>query len=218
MMEIAPDVAAKFERYFVEEFVDILNRAQLEDRTTYEINGTKLNDKCVIFMNKDQVLGELGQYIFNELMANSNEYQPMLTAKSLERYCPKYPKLNDRNKALIWTIIMTTVAHFESSCTITSKAKGPNGQAYGYYQLHKNKEFNYIDKNLDSCPKGSSTKGELSTKCAMAMLNRQLLKDNGNLFSKDSYWDVLRPKSRARKADDIQRTLLRSSLCKKNTI
>lgn len=200
---------------YVDELVDIANQIQLQDDVSYAIGGTSVSDKCVSFMDRDTVLGEMGKAIFTALKNNRSSLPTLMKGGTLSKYCSKYPQMKDEQKMMVWVMVMTMVAHFESSCNITARAKGPNGTAKGYFQLHLGREQNYDDQGL--CAKNASTSGKLSAQCALSMLERQLKKDAGQLFSPKSYWDVLRPAGRAKRADDIQRTLKRSSLCNSTT-
>lgn len=197
---------------YVDELVEIANQVQMSHDVTYQIGGTNVSDSCVAFMDKSLILGDVGKAIFTSMREKKSSFPHLMQGGTLSKYCSKYPQMEDEQKMMIWVMVLTMVAHFESSCNIKAKAKGPNGTAKGYYQLHAGKEQNY-DNDLDMCVKNASSSGKLSSKCTLAMLEKQLDRDNGQLFSSKSYWDVLRPNGAAQKADDIQRTLKKSSLC-----
>ena len=201
---------------YVDELVEIANQIQLQQDVAYSIAGTPVSDKCVAFMNRDTVLGETGKAVFNALKENKSSLRSVMQGGTISRYCSRYPQMKDEQKMMVWVMLMTMVAHFESSCNISAKAKGPNGTAKGYFQLHLGREQNYDDQGL--CAKNSSNSGKLSAKCAFSMIERQLKRENNQVFSPKSYWDVLRPGGRAKRADDIQRTLKRSTLCNPKTI
>lgn len=196
---------------YMDEVADIVNKIQLSHDVAYTIGGTKVADECVAFMDKDMFLGEVGKSIYQSLKEEKASFPLLMQGGTLTKYCPKYPRMSDDQRMMVWVMVMTMVAHFESSCSIKAKAKGPNGTAKGFYQLHAGKEQNY-DK-LGLCVKNASNSAEKSSKCALSMLEKQLQNDKGQLFSPRSYWDVLRPAGAAKKADDIQRTLKKSSLC-----
>ncbi len=196
---------------YVDELVDAANQVQLQSDISYTIGGTPVADKCVAFMSRETVLGETGKAVFAALKENKSALSRVMQGGTISKYCSKYPQMKDDQKMMVWVMLMTMVAHFESSCNISAKAKGPNGTAKGFFQLHLGREQNYDDKGL--CAKNASTSGKLSAKCALSMIDRQLEKENGQLFSGKSYWDVLRPGGAAKRADDIQRTLKRSTLC-----
>lgn len=196
---------------YVDELVDAANMIQMQSDVAYKIGGTPVADKCVAFMDRSTVLGEMGKAVFTALKDNKASLPNVMKGGTISRYCSKYPQMKEDQKMMIWVMVMTMVAHFESSCNISAKAKGPNGTAKGYFQLHLGREQNYEDQGL--CAKNASTSGKLSAKCALSMIERQMAKENGQLFSEKSYWDVLRPGGRAKRADDIQRTLKNSTLC-----
>ena len=183
---------------------------------SYTIGGTPVSDKCVAFMDRSTVLGEMGKAVFTALKENKSALPTVMQGGTISRYCSRYPQMKDDQKMMVWVMVMTMVAHFESSCNMGAKARGPNGTAKGYFQLHLGREQNYDDQGL--CARNASTSGKLSAKCAFSMIERQLQRENGQLFSPKSYWDVLRPGGRAKRADDIQRTLKRSTLCNPVTI
>ncbi len=211
-------VQAQYLNYsdYADELADIVNRVQLEHDTAYSLGGTKVSDACVSFMTKDMFLGASGRQIFETIKKNQASFPQIMKGGNLTNYCPKYTTMKADQRAMVWVMLLTMVAHFESSCSMKAKAKGPNGTAKGFYQLHQGKEQNYDD--LQMCVRNASLSDKASGKCALSMIERQLTRENGNLFSKKSYWDVLRPNGAAHKADDIQRTLKKSSLCNPSTI
>ncbi len=200
---------------YMDEVADLANKSQIELDSSYKIAQTNVSDACVVFLTKEMFLGDSGRNIFDALKKNKELFPQLIKGGNLPKYCSKYPQMNTDQKAMVWVMVLTMMAHFESSCNMKAKAKGPNGTAKGYYQLHQGKEQNYDELGL--CQKNASNNDKLSAKCALSMLERQLDKEDGNLFSKKSYWDVLRPNGAARKADDIQRTLKKSTLCNPST-
>ena len=194
------------------EFIDIINQTQLEKKTAYMMGGTPVADACVAFMNKNQMVGNIGAAVYSELAQNTKLYPNLIDGGSVNKYCRKYPEMSTKKKALVWVFIMTTMAHFESSCSEKAKAQGPNGIAYGYFQLHKGKE-NFYAPETKACVKNASTNPILSSKCTIGMLEKQMDRSNGELFSNKSYWEVLRPRGPADKARIIAKALSRSSLC-----
>ena len=199
------------------EFIEIINQIQLEKNTAYLLGGTPVADACVAFMNKNQMVGNVGAAVYSELTQNTKLYPHLLDGGSVNKYCRKYPEMSTQQKAFVWVFIMTTMAHFESSCSESAKAKGPNGIAYGYFQLHKGSE-NFYAEESKSCIKNASTNPILSSKCAVGMLEKQMDRSSGELFSRKSYWEVLRPQGHADKARIIAKALSRSSLCNPRTM
>src|SRR3989344_104379 len=198
--------------YYANEFADIINRVQLEKDTAYMVSTVKVADACVTMMNKNQILGKVGETILKELTKNSSKYPNLLDGGKVKKSCRKYEEMNDNQRALVWVLVMTTMAHFESSCSDKAKAKGPNGMAYGYFQLHKGKENLYV-KGKGSCVKNASGNAALASKCALGMLEKQMERSSGVLFDNKSYWEVLRPIGPAQKSQHIAKALAKSSLC-----
>lgn len=203
--------------YYVDEVVQLINRVQLQHDMTYKIADTPVADECVAFMNKDQFLGPLGSSIYKRMTSNGKDYPYLLRGGDINNSCPKYGRMNEKQKGLVWVLVLTMVAHFESSCKLKANAKGPNGTAQGLYQLHKGKETEYTD-NKNACPKNASLNASQSSGCMLAMLDDQLEKMNGKLFAPKSYWDVLRPQGKSKRARQIAATLKRSSLCNPTTL
>lgn len=172
----------------IEEFVDIIN----DDLTPYPINGMQVDDRCTKFMDTNLVLGKLGQYIKNEVATNAQKYPHLMGDSEMKSLCPRFDKMNTNDKAFVWTLVMTTMAHLESSCSIRASIKGPNGKTSGFYQLHMGEEDEY-DGKKEACFKYAGTDPQSSSRCALAMLDLQLKNNDGKLFSSKSYWDVLRP-------------------------
>ncbi len=174
----------------IEQFIDIINNDN--DLFDFPINGVEVDDRCSKFMDANLVLGRLGEYIKNEIKTNSRKYPYMLSSSQMKSLCPKYGAMNLNDKAFMWTLVMTTMAHLESSCNIRASIKGPNGKTSGFYQLHSGKE-DYYDGDKSECFKFAGTDPESSSRCALAMLDLQMKNNDGLLFAKKSYWDVLRP-------------------------
>lgn len=174
----------------IEQFMYIVNN----DNEFFEfpINGVEVDDRCNKFMNTNLVLGKLGQYIKNEVQTNAKKYPYLLASPQMESLCPKYSKMSLNDKAFMWTLVMTTMAHLESNCNINASIKGPNGKTSGFYQLHSGKE-DYYDGEKSECFKYAGTDPQSSSRCALAMLDLQMKNQDGMLFTKKSYWDVLRP-------------------------
>jgi hypothetical protein len=180
---------------------------------TYTLNGVLLNTDCSVFINRNANLGALGSYAINELTSNTADYPGLIGSRGMNKYCGRFPQLDVRQKSILWTLVLTAMAQFESSCNDSATAAGPNGTARGLFQLHQGKEA-YYDGDDDACIKNASFDEEASVKCALGMLNRQMLRTGGVLFSNNSYWDVLRPNGAAQTSDDIARALAMSPLCK----
>jgi len=201
-----------------DEFVEIINNLILEKNTAYSIAGTAVADTCNTLIDRDQILGLLGKSVYNQFIQNAGLYTHLLDGGALKKDCTKYSQMRDvKQKALVWVLILTVMAHFESSCRAGANTKGPNGTAYGYYQLHLGQEDKY-DGASNECVKNASKDPAQSSKCVLKMLDMQLERDNGVLFSNKSYWDVLRPKGAAQRADDIERAIQKSSYCNPKTM
>lgn len=196
---------------YSKEFTEIINRLQLQHDTTYSLGGIPISDDCVAMMNANQTTGKVGEAIFKELTAKADLYSLLLEGGDVKRYCKKYSDMSKNQRALVWVLILTTMAHFESSCSEKASARGPNGTAYGYYQLHKSKEDQYLGGG--ACTKNSSANAVSSSRCTLSMLEKQMERSNRILFSNKSYWEVLRPNGPADKAKLIAKALTVSSLC-----
>ncbi len=198
--------------HYAKEFTDMINRLQLQHNTTYKLGGVPIADACMSLMSPAQTTGKIGESIFKELTAKADLYSLLLEGGDVKRYCKKYSGMSNNQRALVWVLILTTMAHFESSCSESASARGPNGTAHGYYQLHKGKEDQYITGGY-SCPKNSSANPVSASRCTLAMLEKQMQRTNRILFSNKSYWEVLRPNGPADKAKLIARALTISTLC-----
>jgi hypothetical protein len=237
--------AAEYENFtelampgYIEEFADALNNAQLVHDTSYPFSTTDVDDKCTAMMDGKLVSGEVGTMISQlfldntkALHANSKALDNIPEENKLKtfdnlytggtvktKYCPMYSKMTAKERSIVWVFILTAMAHFESNCTkYASNKAGPNGIAYGYYQLHKGKEQNY-DGDKAICMQGDAGKPVAASKCTMAMLEKQFEVREGELFSSKSYWDVLRPSGSSGKWAVIRKALMNSSLCNPKTI
>lgn len=150
-------------------------------------------DTCDGFV-KDGKIGLYGQIVREEVMKPAALKNIKQGDADLSRLCPNYPTMNTSSKANVILLIMTSMAYEESSCNNNKSARGPNGTAKGFFQLHSGRESTYSSDcaNYDSrTPRGSIT-------CALSILDKQM--SEGNLFRQDeNYWDVLRPKRWSKK-------------------
>lgn len=203
---------------YLEEFADALNNAQLTHNTSYPLSTTEVNDECVALINSKMISGEVGRALSQTFIDSASQLDDLVQGGSVRsKYCPKYSKMTLKEKSIVWVFILTAMAHFESSCSRTANAKGPNGTVYGYYQLHRGKEDAY-DGGKGFCHKGDAAKPIAASKCTLGMLEKQFEVRDGELFAAKSYWDVLRPAGHAKKAGVIKKALMRSSLCNPQTI
>lgn len=203
---------------YLEEFADAINAAQMTFNTSYPLSTTEVNDDCVALMDGKMISGDVGRALSGIFIENASKLDDLVTGGSVRaKYCPQYSKMTLKEKSIVWVFILTAMAHFESSCSRTANAKGPNGTVYGYYQLHRGKEDAY-DGGKGFCHKGDAAKPVAASKCTLGMLEKQFEVRQGELFSPKSYWDVLRPAGHAKKAGIIKKALMRSSLCNPQTI
>ena len=217
LMPITEQNSSALIKYYVEEYANILNHVQLSNNTSYMLGQTAVSDSCISLINKDLILGRVGHSIYSELTKNSSLYPFLMEGGKIKNHCKNYSTMDNNQRAVVWLLVLTTMAHFESSCNSAAKAKGPNGTAYGYFQLHKGKEFLYAGAPF-ICPKNASLSPMQSSKCALGMLEKQMDRTTGELFSNKSYWEVLRPKGPADKAKHISKAIARSSLCNPKTM
>jgi hypothetical protein len=197
---------------FMTETVYANERPELLD-ASITMNGLEMNDMCTSFVRRDGTLGSNGRYLMDQLAGG--EFNSVLNQNNLANICPGYNDLDLRKKSILWLMIMTAMAHFESSCDPTESADGPNGTAYGLYQLHKGSENDY---GVRECALNASLSSTASIRCALGMLDNQMQKQGGKVFSYDSYWDVLRPSGKIlngrHKYEYIRDAVKNSPFCK----
>ncbi len=126
----------------------------------------------------------------------------------LLKYCPNYPNLLDTQKKTIILRVVDAMVFFESSCNSNARAKGPNGTAYGIFQLHYGREDDYAS----DCRRYDSKDPFRSIACALDMLHDQVENSKAIFFS-GSYWDVLRPRGQSGKATRIANQIWYYPLC-----
>lgn len=202
---------------YADEFSKLINMIQLTHDVAYNLSTNEISDSCKVMMNSNFALGPVGQYISHTMLSNPSLFKPLFQGASLNNYCPQYSKMNEKQRAQVWVLIMTSMTFFESSCNPKVAAKGPNGTAYGYFQLHKGYEDQY-DGTTNVCKKGDAGDPYKASKCALGMMVKQFDRDSGELFSNRSYWDVLRPNGSSQKARLIRKALYNSSLCNPKTL
>ncbi len=151
-----------------------------------------------------------GKKVLNDM---SIEKHPTLLAgpADLVGVCPRYPSLSDDGKKAVWTLVLTGMAFYESTCRESPKEKrGPHGTLVGMFQLHKGKEHKYYTGG--TCKKGDGSAAISSIGCVLSMLDILTAK-NEVLFSRRSYWAVLRPQDKAKRVASIKKTLRDFPLC-----
>lgn len=218
---------------YIEEFAEEINRAQLMVESAYSLSTIKVDDKCTALMDGRMISGNVGRMISQLFLDNTKSLHK--NPKALEKvpadkklkifddlyiggsvkskYCPMYSKMTAKERSIVWVFILTAMAHFESNCKGTAvQPAGPNGTAYGFYQLHRGHEQDY-DGKKDICRQGDAGQPVRSSQCALAMLEQQFEARQGELFSQKSYWCVLRPAGESKKAFVIRKALMNSSLC-----
>lgn len=208
----SPEIFEMLRANYIEEFAALINHAQLERNSSYTLSSSIVSDSCTVLMSKDNFMGRTGAHISQVILKHNDSFPNLMNGRSVNRYCSKYGTMNVQQKALVWVLILTVIAHFESSCNQNAQAKGPNGTAYGYYQQHAGREEKY-DGDMNICRRNDSRDPLLASQCTLSMLEFQFQKNQGELFNNNSYWDVLRPNGYAKKAPAIQRALTQFSLC-----
>lgn len=173
------------------------------------IIGDKMNwgDVCDNFAS-EEAFGKWGQIIMKELRSNAN--QALLNGSSdLSAICPKYSSFSLDDRLNLWVLIVNAIAFYESSCNSSITARGPNGRLVGLLQLHSGKE----DVYAPACKKGDGNTPAGTFRCGLSMLNTQLERGEP-LFSRRSYWDVLRPQARSQKYKQIKTAIKSYPACK----
>lgn len=143
---------------------------------------------------KDGQIGLYGQIVREQIMKPSALKNIKQGDDDLELLCPNYPSMNNSSKANVILLIMTSMAFEESTCNNSKTARGPNGIARGFFQLHSGKESSYSP----DCQDNASHTARGSITCALSILDNQMGK--GNMFrQQENYWDVLRPQRWSKK-------------------
>lgn len=200
------------------------------------INQLPVDNRCEAFVTPEGMLGEHGQYA-RDLVLDDPNVRDLLTTTAINDICPNYLNLSENDRALMWTLVVTTMANFESSCNpeaLNPKylANGnrnphgpPNGDAIGYFQLHRGSEGNYESEGL--CRDGDGSSPTDSIRCVLGMITHQV-NSTGRLFTNSiPHFDVLWLQSpytvringvRKRKAEWIRSSIQNSRACRVQTI
>ncbi|UXR63918.1 hypothetical protein EZJ49_12670 [Bdellovibrio bacteriovorus] len=177
----------------------------------FEYNkGRKQEANCSNFVTENG-LGKWGKSISRNL--NANDYSYLFEGTDdLRLICPSYSSLKNSEKKIIWISIINVMSIGESTCGTDprmNRAQGPNGRLAGVIQLHSGKEHKYSP----GCNKGDSKTPETTFSCTLHMMDDQLRRE-GKLFSRKSYWDVLRPQGVGQKFKEIKKVIGQLSICK----
>ncbi|HWU42614.1 MAG TPA: hypothetical protein VN132_04215 [Bdellovibrio sp.] len=166
-------------------------------------------DACENFASEDE-FGKWAGMIMKELRKDGHEAL-IQGSDDLLKVCPNYSRLDIEGQRNVWVLIVNAMAFYESTCRDDAKGRGPNGKLIGLLQLHAGKEDLYVKSGL--CQKGDGKTPQGTFRCGLAMMNEQLERGEG-LFSRRSYWDVLRPQATEQKYKKIQKALRAYPLCK----
>ncbi|AHZ86612.1 hypothetical protein AB1A81_06425 [Bdellovibrio bacteriovorus] len=189
----------------------------------YRYNYNKQKDRkvaevCSNFAT-DSGYGPLGRHVMNIL--NEREYPNLFDGTpDLVSLCPAFPQLGPEEKKVVFVAIMNVMALGESTCGAgPHTARGPNGTAVGLLQLHRGKEGSYESDHRHGhgpeigCKNGDGEKPESSLKCGLHLLDMQFA-GKGELFSRSSHWEVLRPQGRKQKFKWTKKIVSGLSVCK----
>lgn len=162
--------------------------------------------KCENFADEDS-LGKWAKEIRTIYM--SSDF-PNLDegAKDVLRLCPTYKEMKPTDKANFWVLVINAMANYESTCNNGATAQGPNGSLVGLLQLHVGKEGDYSK----GCADGDGRTASGTFRCALSMLDDQVRRDD-QLFSKKSYWDVLRPQAKSKRVVRISKAISAYTPC-----
>lgn len=241
--EDTPEVSEWFDRYADEEGLIDIDEALpwMEPKPRYAGNG----DRRVLLRNQIAKLGTPAQMrrvldfitksssacsqfvgsvgpgaVGNKILSEAADFDLLMRGTTdMKKVCPKYPSMSVEDQKRAWMMVLATMAFLESSCRSDQTATGPNGTLRGLFQLHAGKEGQYTKSRR--CTNGSSKTNDGSVLCTLGMLDDQLARSSA-LFSRDSYWGVLRPQGephpkrkgqRIAKSRIIQDTLMALPFC-----
>lgn len=211
------------------------SEAELHDASIV-INDLPVDNRCEAFVTPEGMLGEHGIYA-RDLVLEDARIRDLLTTAAINDICPNYPNLSENDRALMWTLVVTTMANFESSCNpraLNPKylADGsrnphgpPNGDAIGYFQLHRGSEGNYSSEGI--CEDGDGSDAMRSIRCVLGMITHQVNTENQLFTNSIPHFDVLWLRSpltiringvRKRKAEWIRSSIQNSRACRVQTI
>lgn len=189
---------------------DIRNTITAQEKVEDMIDVTEIMtfaDRCDNFIDSDG-LGSWGRTIAEEM--RKERYENLYHATpDLLSVCPAFNSLNDNGKEMVWVMIINTMVHLESSCTKSVTARGPNGTLKGLLQLHKGREQVYAE----GCRRGDADSPATTFRCGLSMLDKQMATQDA-LFSRKSYWDVLRPQARSQKYKKVKKAVSNLAFCK----
>jgi hypothetical protein len=144
---------------------------------------------CDNFITKDGQLGTWGKWALAMIKSKPESFGDKIPS-DITRWCPKYPSMEKDQKDLYWVWILASMASQESTCVAgpQGNGKGPNGTAYGLFQLEYNK-----------CPKARNlNNAQDNITCAVDLLADEM-SGRATLMSPTSrgtngptYWGTLR--------------------------
>lgn len=148
----------------------------------------KFGKRCDRFAT-EKGFGIWGRTVVEEI---STGHAPALIegTEDLRKACPNYDYLGYKEKSYVWVKVLASMSFLESSCNPAANVPGikSDRRAVGILQLHGGAEQKYAE----DCKRGASRSPQETLRCGIQMLNDQLTRTSA-LFSRESYWGVLRP-------------------------
>lgn len=170
---------------------------------------------CSRFMNRDGRLGDWGKILYSKM--SDPKYQDSYTSsKALVKACPRFKKLNEKQKLKAWVWFYTALAHEESNCELNREhpthVKNRDGEekrinptlGFGLWALEKLPE--YREHRGPACADIGTYFGQAD--CAVDIMQRTALSANNGAVTRKSYWGPVR-----RYSQQLDRHMRRFTVC-----
>lgn len=165
---------------------DALRSSEAAAQIAAVMSDLEFSKRCSMFATRNG-FGKWGNVVIDELLRGRGNAL-LEGTDDLRRACPRFDDLGAREKAYVWVKIFAAMASLESSCDPKVTFAGPDGEAYGLLQLHRDHE----DSAATGCHKRDSYSPAASLRCGISIIDAQIVRTR-QLFSRDTHFGVLRP-------------------------
>lgn len=142
-----------------------------------------------------QWMYEWNKFVSDEILRNKKVFldSDSIYERDWERLCPGYSKASDKQKVALWTLLIASIAKYESNFDPSTRFKEPpplNVYSEGLLQLSYGDETRYKNVPLDS-EKQNIMIPEVNLRTGVIIFARQLERRRSIFTDRHFYWSVL---------------------------
>ena len=162
---------------------------------------TALTNDTIVFSKVEKMIHSYpwkyawNKFISKEIICHKGVFldNDSIYKQDLERLCPSYYKASEKEKVALWTLLIASMAKYESNFNPNTRYQEPpplNAYSEGLLQLSYGDETRYKDVPLDP-EKQNILIPEVNLKTGVAIFAKQLEIRKSIFTKKHFYWSVL---------------------------